>query len=110
MKILITGASGFIGSHTVQYLSKKENIKLFLFDNKKLPYKTKHKFYQFNITDKNKLSNYLSDIKPDLVIHYASLIDPRYIEDNPLKSYLINVGATINLIDECIINKVPNFI
>ncbi len=110
MKILITGAAGFIGAHTVNYLSKKDNLTLILTDNRALTYKTKHEFHQFDLSNKDKLSSLLTDTKPDLVIHYASLVDPRYIEDNPLKAYLINVGITMNLINACIKNNVHNFI
>jgi len=110
MKILITGAAGFIASHTVNYLQKKDNITLILTDNRALTYKTKCDFYRIDLSSKDKLYGLLSDTMPDLVIHYASLVDPRYTEDNPLKAYLINVGITMNLIDACIKNNIQKFI
>ena len=40
-KILITGASGFIGSHLANYL-KSKNYNIYLTDNKKIKNKKKY--------------------------------------------------------------------
>ena len=50
-KCLVTGASGFIASHLVDYLSQKGFL-ISLFDQKKPKYKFKnHKFYTADIKD-----------------------------------------------------------
>ena len=110
MKILITGSSGFVGSHTAKYLSEKGNKELVLIDKRKPAYDFSQEFIQLDISDVVAVSQLISNYKPDIVIHNASLVDPVYIENNPLAAYLINVNYTINLIYACIQNEVNNFI
>ena len=110
-KILITGASGYIGYCLLQYL-KKKNYKVFGLDKKNINFNDKIKinyFYKGNINNKNFIDKVLYELKPNLIIHLAaeSTLDGVKKE----KKYKINNNvATKNLILSMKKNKIKNII
>lgn len=80
LKILITGSSGYIGRHLVDYLLKKTDFSLFLLQGKDSdrPFKDKRVKYYFYNEVSFDIYRLLSDIKPDLVVHLAGLIAPEH--------------------------------
>lgn len=91
MKILVTGAAGFIGSHLVDELLEKEN-EIVAVDNLSLGRMSnldnavknpKFKFFQFDILDKDKLFNLFETEKFDVVFHLAANSDIAKSHDNP---------------------------
>ncbi len=108
-KILITGASGYIGSCLSYYLVKKYEV--FLIDKKKPNNFTKIKknFFQCNLLNKKKTYKILNEIKPDVIIHLAgqSTVNERILMKN---YYQNNFIATRNLIDTMKKIKIKNII
>ncbi len=108
-KILITGASGYIGSCLSYYLLKKYEV--FLLDKKKPNNFTKIKknFFQCNLLHKKKIYKILNDIKPDVIIHLAgqSTVNERILMNN---YYQNNFIATRNLLDTMKKIKIKNII
>ena len=103
-KILITGASGYIGSCLYFYL--KKNFKIFGLDKKTtkiLPIK------KCNLLNSKKLNSLLKKEKPDLIVHFAaqSLVDETI---NKKKYFQNNVLATQNLILGMKKNNLDNII
>ena len=103
-KILITGASGYIGSCLYLYL--KKNFNIFGIDKKTtkiLPIK------KCNLLNLKKLNNFLKKEKPDLIVHFAaqSLVDETI---NKKKYFQNNVLATQNLILGMKKNNLDNII
>ena len=90
-KILITGASGYIGSCLYFYL--KKNYKVLATDKKKNSF---FKIKLCNLLNKKSIDKILKTFKPNTVIHLAgqSLVDEKI---NKEKYYLNNIVAT-NLI------------
>ena len=81
MNILVTGGCGFIGSHLVESLLKK-NYKVFVIDNlsngrkenlAKIKNKKNLRVYISDITKKNQINKYFKNI--DIVFHLAALAD-----------------------------------
>ncbi len=109
LKILVTGGTGYIGSHTVVEL-QNQNFEVLIIDNlsnsdikvlnniEKIT-KIKPKFYNIDICNHNQLDNFFKENKNiDAVIHFAAhKIIPESIE-KPLKYYENNLLGLINLI------------
>jgi GDP-4-dehydro-6-deoxy-D-mannose reductase len=95
-RALITGSSGFVGSHLTRNLLAK-NWQIAGFDifpaNNTLEY-----FYQSELSDKNSISHALNEFKPDVIFHLAGLIKSN--ESQAL--YTSNVQATVTLLDAVI--------
>ena len=111
MKILITGAAGFIGCNLSEFFLEKKH-EVFGIDNLDDDYSfkikkkrilnlkkfKKFKFFKFDLSDKKKLFN-LKKIKFDLIIHLAAQAGVRYSFINPDKYYHSNIISFINLVE-----------
>ena len=104
MKILVTGAAGFIGSHLVDLLLSK-NIKVVGIDNFEVGRKSNiehnlkninFSFFKCDICDFNSLENYVKNI--DGIIHLAALADIVPSINNPEAYFNTNVNGTFNLL------------
>ena len=91
MRVLVTGNCGFIGFHFSNFLLKK-NYKVYGIDSINNYYDIKlkknrlkllnryknFKFYNFDITNKNKLINFFDKIKIDYIINLAAYAGVQY--------------------------------
>ena len=101
-KILITGCSGYIGSHLCKLLENEYEIHGLDIKEPQVPVK---KFYQVDIT---RLFTIPDQTEPyDAVIHLAALVNVSESEQMPMLYYFTNLNGTTN-----VMNKVPtkNFI
>ncbi len=108
-KILLTGAAGYIGSHTLLELAKLNEYELYVFDNLKNGHKKaveiienhtnkKIELTQGELLDFDKISQTVSRVRPDAVIHFAALIEAGKSVINPTSFYINNVSGSLNLI------------
>ncbi len=107
LKTIITGGSGFIGTHLIKKLLNTGDFDITVIDlvYPKIPGVG---FIESNISDVNKFK---SDIKDaDVVIHLAAVMGVDHCNDNPEKVWKTNYCDTKNFIDICIENKVKKFI
>ena len=107
MRIIVTGASGYVGSQLCKEILKSDENYLIALDRNQISHKYYNEKYlgQFqNFFSKSLFSGI------DCVIHLAgsSLIRPS-IKD-PRKYYEDNVIGSIQILNECIRNNVKNFI
>ena len=111
MRILVTGAAGFIGFHISNYLVKKK-IKVIGVDNlddyysinlkkKRLSELKKNKNFKFIKIDisSNKLKRVLKEYHFDIVIHLAAQAGVRYSLINPKKYIHSNIKGFGNLFE-----------
>ena len=109
MNILVTGGTGFIGSHTcVELLNNNYNV--IIIDNlsnssievlekiEKITSK-KPKFYKIDLCDKEKVKEIFNENKIDAVIHFAGYKAVGESVSNPLKYYRNNLDSTLTLLE-----------
>ena len=109
MKILLTGGTGYIGSHTAIELIKRGyeveimdnlfNSKITVLNEIEKITGVKPKFYKVDLLDKEGLNKLFSEGNYDIVIHFAGLKAVGESVEKPLKYYENNVGGTINLLE-----------
>ena len=112
MKFLVTGGAGYIGSHMVNFLLKK-NHDVTIFDNLstgKFINKNRVKFEKVDLINLSKLNKSMNNKKFDAVFHFAGLSIVSESEKKIKMYYLNNVLATKNLIKSMIKNNINNLI
>jgi UDP-glucose 4-epimerase len=108
MKILITGGSGFLGSHVADELTKKGH-KVTIFDIKKSKWiNNKQNFIKGNIRDLKKLSSAIKG--KDIIYHFAALADLDEAKKKPVETIEVNVLGTANLLRLSKKHKIKKFI
>jgi UDP-glucose 4-epimerase len=101
-KVLITGSSGYIGSHLAKMLMDKTlEYEVHGLDVNE-PQQTMHRFYRQDI---NRL--FTIDEEFDAVIHLAALVRVGESEQIPIKYYITNLNGTMNVVNKI---KTKNFI
>ena len=112
MKILITGASGFLGLHLANQAGKyfnKKKLKLYLLDIAdfdKNEYPKSYFFYRADIRHKDKIEKIFAAIKPDFVVHAAAALPLWKKED----IFSTNVEGTKNILKASLQNQVKRVI
>ena len=111
MSILVTGAAGYIGSHTVKYL-QEQGEDVIAVDNLATGHKQSldiEKFYEVDIRDE-KLNEVFEQNKIDAVIHFAanSLVGESMTE--PFKYYHNNVYGTLMLLNAMLKHDVKKIV
>lgn len=109
MKILVTGGTGYIGSHTVVELldagyevvviDNLSNSKIDVVDKIKKITNKDFRFYEGDCCNKELLKEIFSDNKIDAVIHFAGFKAVGESVKLPLKYYRNNLDSTITLLE-----------
>lgn len=103
MKYLVTGGAGFIGSHLVEELSKKnevivlDNLSTGRFEN--ISHIKNIKFVKCDISKNLNWTKFLKNI--DCVFHLAALADIVPSINYPEKYFKSNVQGTLNILQAC---------
>lgn len=100
MKILVTGASGFIGSHLMKYLSRNSTIHGLSRSQKS------QNIFQISLLDKQKLAKHMKKNKYDVVVHLAASLE----ESKPLDMFAKNCISTANILECCVETNVTKVI
>ena len=100
-KILITGCSGYIGSHLSKMLANDYEVHGLDIDEPQAPL---NEFYRCYI---NRQFAIPGDIEYDSVIHLAALVRVGESEQIPIKYYITNLNGTMNVVNKI---KTKNFI
>ena len=96
-RVLITGASGFIGQFVLKEMLKNEDIDFFAIDTRKIPNISIEKQELISLLDKEKLMEIIKRYKPNVIIHLAAIA--LVTHDNVGEIYNVNVQGTENLLE-----------
>ena len=83
-RVLITGASGFVGSRLAKAMSDKWEL-------------LTPTHSELDITSTEAVLNYMKQHRPEAIIHLAAISNTGYCEEHPEESYRVNVVGVENL-------------
>jgi UDP-glucuronate 4-epimerase len=123
VKLLVTGAAGFIGFHTAKLLLNKGHEVVGL-DNLNAYYDTKLKaarlrmlepaknfrFARIDITDRNAMQELFAHEKFQRVVHLAAQAGVRYSVQNPHVYVHSNIAGFLEVIEGCRANAVEHLV
>ena len=90
MRVLLTGASGFLGRRVRRELRKNKHD-VFCYDVR----------LGYNILYPDQIENTILNWKPDVIIHLAALADLNIFKQKPEVGYELNVVGTRNILNMC---------
>lgn len=106
-KYLITGYSGFVSHHFLNYLeSLKEDCFVLGVDINNPTFDTsiyqyaKCSFQQVDLLNKDQVSELLNSFQPDYILHLASYSSVAYSWKNPVSAFVNNSNIFLNLVDQ----------
>ena len=123
MTILVTGAAGFIGFHTSEYLLGRGDTVIGI-DNlndyydvslkearlSQLSNNDKFSFHKIDITNKDVIDNIFKSKSPTHVIHLAAQAGVRYSLQNPYAYIDSNIIGFMNILEACRNNPVKHLV
>ncbi len=120
MRILVTGGTGYIGSHTcVELLNNNHDVivvdnlvnsRAEVIDRIEAITKKRPLFYRVDATDDQAMDSIFATHKPDGVIHFAGLKAVGESVQLPLDYYRNNLLSTMVTVDNCIKYGVDRFV
>ena len=98
-KLLITGASGFLGWHLCQIAKQKWEVYGTYFSHTlEIP---GIKMLKVDLVDFQELKQIFDAVQPAAVIHTAAISQPNFCQTHPDESHAINVTASCNIAGLC---------
>jgi UDP-glucose 4-epimerase len=108
MNALVTGGAGFIGSHVVDALVERGDEVVVIDDlstgrrENLAQAGGRAELIEADITDARAISEAFERHQPELVFHLAAQIDVRRSVADPIYDLNVNVGGTLNLLQEAL--------
>ena len=107
-KIVIIGGSGFVGSHTADYLSELGN-EVVILDRKKAEWlRPDQLFYEIDLNDCDRIKEHLSGAR--FVYHFAGIADIGEAKANPNLTLSVNIMGTASVLEACVDLGIERFI
>ena len=97
-KVLITGASGFIGSHLCRRLLELGAEVHGISRNRQAPGNGPILWRQVDVSDSGAVRSLVRDVRPDIVFHLASHVMGSPALEHVLPTFHANLKSTVNLL------------
>jgi len=108
MKVLVTGGSGFLGSHVADKLSEQGHD-VTVFDIQKSPYlRPDQEMIVGDILDQGSLDKVVSG--KNVIYHFAGIADVDECSKRPVDTVKYNILGTVNLLEACRKSNINRFI
>lgn len=119
-RILITGGTGYIGSHTAVELIER-GYEVLIIDNLSNSYEevvnsiekitgTKPAFFNIDLNNKEAVDLFFKENIIDAVIHFAAYKSVGESVSHPSMYYRNNINSLLNVSDACIENRITKFV
>jgi GDP-4-dehydro-6-deoxy-D-mannose reductase len=103
--VLVTGITGFVGSHLADFLLQQKGVELYgiartrnFHENIKGIKDRIHLFY-CDVLDASRMRNALGKIKPDRIFHLAGQSVVSTCWNSPYETFDLNLVGTLNLFE-----------
>ena len=103
MKILITGAGGFLGFYLVQQLLEKGHTVIATAKGDNPPHfetAPGFSYYKMDVTDRGSVETIFTSAAPDVVVHAGAMSKPDVCETEREKAWRTNVDGTIYMLEQ----------
>lgn len=101
MRILVIGASGFIGRYLVREIASDTGNEIHCTFRNRLPADDTNHWYQVELTEQLALEKLFSIIQPEVVVHLAAMADVGTAERERDTATAVNVTATAEIARHC---------
>lgn len=105
-RIIITGASGFIGKHLFEYFTG-HHAKVFGIARRKFSAKN---YFSIDVADFKSLTSFVKKTSPDAIFHLASDAIVEVGQSNPYATFRNNIMSALNVLEIARLEKIPRVI
>jgi nucleoside-diphosphate-sugar epimerase len=102
LKVLVTGASGFVARHVIEYLSAH--------GHEPVPTDVSGGPNKGSVADKSFVFDVLSKLEFESVVHLAGIADLKKTLDDPHTAFEVNTYGTLNMLELALRKNVKRFV
>lgn len=94
-KVLLTGASGFLGWNFSKIYQDRYDISGTYFRHQ--PKDVSIRWHKLNLLETKSVRKLIHEIAPDIIVHLAAISKPNYCENHPALSHHVNVYTSLEI-------------